>query len=112
MLIADQAKRLDARLSGVREKFLASLRERLAVIEAATPPGASSRISPEACDQLRDAAHKIAGLAPSLGFEYLGELAARVEDATWSADDCPGWPSVKQDVDELVREAQRLLEDG
>lgn len=71
---------LAARLAPIRAHFLGTLpprRERLSAFLAAALPGA---IEPAIMRQLQEDAHKIRGVAPTLGFETLGKAAAVADE--------------------------------
>ncbi|WP_461160030.1 Hpt domain-containing protein [Sphingobium sp. TomMM35A] len=63
----------DARMMAVRDKFVARCREERAQLSA------PESVRESDLERIGAAAHKIAGLAGTLGFSSLGEAAAQVD---------------------------------
>ena len=68
-------------LEAIRAKFVASLPDRILYFEAAKAASARDGEHELALRAIDHAAHKLAGLAPSLGFAAIGELAREIETA-------------------------------
>lgn len=102
----EMADLIEAGLGRVRDRFVATLGERLAEVEAAVPDAACARPAASA-EALRMTAHRIAGLAPSVGFERLGAIAARIEDRMEAG---AGLEALSADIDLLRAEMQAILE--
>ena len=62
-------------------RFIASLPEKRAGIEASWKQIQASQWSPESLAQLKNLAHRLAGSAGSYGFEELGALALNLDVA-------------------------------
>lgn len=91
-----------ARLAAIRERFLVRLAEdRAALAALCGEPAADGR------EQAIGVAHKLAGLAGSLGFPTISIKASRLEAALLTSDG-PGWPNCPE-YTELLAEVEMAL---
>jgi len=67
------------RLQALRDKYAASIPERLQAVADALALCSSATPAPQHVDQLHHSLHSIAGSAGSFGFKALGDDARRVE---------------------------------
>lgn len=94
-----------ARLAAIRERFLARLAEdRAALAALCGEPGPAGR------EQAIGIAHKLAGLAGSLGFPTISIKASCLE-ATLLGDNGPDWPN-SPEYAELLAQIETALASG
>ena len=68
-------------LVGVQARFLALIVDRILMFEALKKDIETGRDPENALGMIAELAHKIAGVAGTLGYPHAGDLAARVEQA-------------------------------
>jgi len=80
---------LAARLAPIRAHFIGTLKPRLARLEDFFATYATAHPAPAVMRQLQEDAHKMRGVAPTLGFEALGRAAGIVDELLepWHASD-------------------------
>ena len=100
---------LQARLGSVRDRFVALLDERLDSLELLRDALEQEATRASALEDIRFIVHKVAGTAGTLGFEYVGTLAARTESCI---EDCQQnktlWNQAAADLDIFMEEASQL----
>lgn len=83
--MVELSREAQAQQAQLTRRFIASLPEKRAEIEAAWKQVRASQWSPESLAQLKNLAHKLAGSTGSYGLEGLGALALGLEVALSSA---------------------------
>lgn len=80
---------LAARLAPIRAHFVGTLQPRRERLQAFFAVPATPQPDPAIMRQLQEDAHKMRGVAPTLGFEALGRAAAVVDELLepWHASD-------------------------
>ncbi|OSQ46598.1 Hpt domain-containing protein [Marivita geojedonensis] len=102
---------LNARIAVIRENFLERLVVRSFELEDIVNDIEDSGLTPEAVAQLGHHAHKIAGVAATLGFPRLGSLAAQTDAAIVEGGSRLDWTSTHALVTELLTEMNSVLEE-
>nr|WP_301182890.1 Hpt domain-containing protein [Roseovarius sp. PS-C2] len=104
----NQKQTIDGAISALRIKFMESLEERILDIEALLQCCRTAETRSRAFQEITRKAHNLAGVAPSLGFDAIGDAAREAEtiadDA--SADDA----AVVQKVEVLLDEMEAQLD--
>jgi HPt (histidine-containing phosphotransfer) domain-containing protein len=102
-----------ARLAPIRAHFVGTLpprRDRLVMFLATSGERATD---PAVMRQLQEDAHKIRGVAPTLGFDALGQVAARADEILepWrdSVAVIPVTDDVIQSLAQLLAEVEKLI---
>lgn len=78
MTVQDDAM-LERALAPVRARFIGALEGHILSFEALKKQAARDENAQPALDEIGKLAHRISGLAGSVGFDEIGELAGRVE---------------------------------
>lgn len=78
-LDADKSAQLQAGLARVRERFILSLEDRIDEFYELLEYLADDGCRGQACAEIRARAHKLHGIAGSVGFARMGALAAQLE---------------------------------
>lgn len=76
---ADRAAQLEAGLARVRERFCLSLEDRIDELYELLENLGDEALCERACVEIRARAHKLHGIAASVGFARMGTLAAQLE---------------------------------
>ncbi|SHG79667.1 Hpt domain-containing protein [Marivita hallyeonensis] len=104
-----RAAELSMRLASIRKDFLDRLVERRARIAALVNDIDQTAPTPEAAEGIRHNAHKIAGVAATLGFPRLGELAAALDASLVAHADQIDWEPTRDLTNELLAEIEVVL---
>ncbi len=72
-------------LDQLRRRFMDQMEMRIIELETVVQRCKTAGTTPRECREIRDISHKLAGLAPSLGFSQVGKSARIVEDLADSA---------------------------
>lgn len=101
---------------GVQTRFRALIVDRVLVFEALKKDIEANRHPAQALGKIADLAHKIAGVAATLGYPHAGELAADVELAVRNGDAAATlshrtWRGVQPVLEALLDELESLLDD-
>ncbi|GAA6209925.1 hypothetical protein NBRC116601_32180 [Cognatishimia sp. WU-CL00825] len=98
---ASKAAVLEAGLARIRERFVASLEDRIegfcGLLEQLEDPATEE----SACMEIRASAHKLHGICGSMGYPRMGSLAAQLEQHVDTVIDGPR-PLNTDFVDELL----------
>lgn len=106
---------METALRGVRARFLSELDQRICDFEHLKTQITNGPDKPQAIRAVAALAHKIRGVAATLGFETLGTLAASVDDLFASAGNQGNisefWPYAAPLLEELLDEMERVQPD-
>jgi periplasmic divalent cation tolerance protein len=92
------------RLQALRDKYAASIPERLQAVADALARCQGAARSAQHIDQLHHTLHTIAGSAGSFGFKSLGEDARRVEQQVRALmAGQRGWEGIEQEIEQLLQ---------
>ena len=80
MMKPSQNEQLAAGIAMLQKRFRESAEDRILRLEAAAILLRENMVHPEALGVIRRDCHKLAGIAPSLGFAIIGELATRIDE--------------------------------
>lgn len=94
------AEQMNETLRQLRAKFVSSCQDRLKTISAASEDLNADSENLEALTQIRRECHKIAGLAGSIGFAAIGELAEEIDIKLKQKK--VAWAAIKPRVQEIV----------
>ena len=113
---AAHAEPIAAGLIGVQTRFRALIVDRLLVFEALKKDIEANRHQAQALGKIADLAHKIAGVAATLGYPRVGGLAADIELAVRNGDAAATsshqtWRGVQPVLEALLDELEILLDD-
>ena len=119
--VADPSKsglpeRISPSLVGVQARFRARIVDRILVFEAMKNAIEVNHQPAQALGKIADLAHKIAGVAATLGYPYAGQLAAEVEQAVRDGDAAARsshqtWNCVQPSLEALMDELESLLDE-
>ncbi|NEY92142.1 Hpt domain-containing protein [Tabrizicola oligotrophica] len=103
-------------LAAIQARFLELICDRVLVFETLKKDLEANRKPALALTRIADLAHKIAGVAATLGFPHAGELAADVERAVrdGAAAGMPAlqtWERVSPTLEQFLDELESLLDD-
>ena len=103
-------------LVGVQVRFRELIIDRILVFEAMKNAVEANRQPAQALGKIADMAHKIAGVAATLGYPFAGQLAAEVEQAVRDGDAAARsthqtWSCVQPSLEALMDELESLLDD-
>lgn len=118
--VADPSKsglpeRISPSLVGVQARFRAMIVDRILVFEAMKNAIEVNHQPAQALGTIADLAHKIAGVAATLGYPYAGQLAAEVEQAVRDGDVAARsthqtWNCIQPNLEALMDELESLLD--
>jgi HPt (histidine-containing phosphotransfer) domain-containing protein len=92
------------RLQALRDKYAASIPERLQAVADALALCKEGGGSAQCIDQLHHALHSIAGSAGSFGFKSLGDDARRVEQQVRALmSEQRNWDGLEQEIEQLLQ---------
>lgn len=97
-------------LARIRIGFLVRLEDRCSEIDRLTRTIDANGLQPHLVQGLAEHAHKIAGVAPTLGFVQLGALAAEIDAAMSQLASHRDWIAVRALVETLLEEIDLVLE--
>jgi HPt (histidine-containing phosphotransfer) domain-containing protein len=103
--VAKFSAEMEGHLARLREKFLASLVERVLAFEEMKRVLRSDRNSATALQTIYDLAHKISGVAATLGFADVGALSSEMEHRI------SGGRAKANSVDDIFCDTLPVLED-
>ena len=108
-------ERISPTLVGVQTRFREMIVDRILVFEAMKRAIETNHQPAQALDKIGDLAHKIAGVAATLGYPYAGQLAAGVEQAVRDGDAArkptqETWGHLQPNLEALLDELERLLD--
>jgi HPt (histidine-containing phosphotransfer) domain-containing protein len=103
-------------LVGVQVRFREMIIDRILVFEAMKNAIEANRQPAQALGKIADMAHKIAGVAATLGYPYAGQLAAEVEQLVRDGDATARsthqtWSCVRPSLEALMDELESLLDE-
>ncbi|MFQ5439721.1 MAG: Hpt domain-containing protein [Paracoccaceae bacterium] len=105
---------LEARIAAIREKFLNTLEVRLAEVEAVRADLSVPQSMANATRDMRFVSHKLRGVASTLGFERLGELAEaaelQAEAVMDSGPDAASLPALSGSLEDLRGEIRAIMQ--
>ncbi len=104
--MSEMSEALRAALAPIRQNFVASVPERVAIITSSLDAIAAGSDLDSALFNLRSEIHKIAGIAGSIGFQNLGDLSAETDTALRaliSGDDAA------PDIDDILNHIDLIL---
>ncbi len=105
---------LESKISTIRQKFIGVLHERLSEFQILREKIQTDRAATEALKELQFSSHKIRGVAATLGFGHLGDLAAISEqDVTTvlASPDAPhGTGRIAASLGNMITEIANILE--
>lgn len=99
---------LNLLLVPIRQRFYDNLEIRILRLENASAQLHNDPWSPDALEIVQRDCHKLAGVAPTLGFETVGRLAYEIEVALLSKRDF--WPDVARILERLMSELEDHLD--
>lgn len=108
--MAGECTDIEATLSDVRDRFLDRLGERCLEIETLMLAVDQQGPKKELIEAIAMRAHKTAGIAPTLGFDELGEDALRLESRLSQGVDAEAWPACRQLVDSLLDQMEAAMD--
>jgi HPt (histidine-containing phosphotransfer) domain-containing protein len=76
----DAPGQIDDLLTGIWQRNIPILLERLNTLDSAAAAAAAGTLSPEAIEQARDIAHKLAGILGTFGHHRATDLARHIEE--------------------------------
>jgi HPt (histidine-containing phosphotransfer) domain-containing protein len=97
-------------LARIRIGFLVRLEDRCAEIDRLVNTIDGSGLQPHLIDGLAEHAHKIAGVAATLGFGRLGSLAGQADMAIAALQSQNDWIAARALVETLLDEIEDVLE--
>ncbi len=89
-------------------RFLPEIRERVAVLEAATAAVAAKKLTPSRCEEAQAAAHKLAGVLGTFSVTR-GTVLARELELTFSRESSPG-PDSAERLAAIAAELRAMIE--
>ena len=98
-------------LDSVRERFLDRLGDRCLEIETLMLAVDERGPEPRLIKEIAMRAHKTAGIAPTLGFKELGDLALKVETLLGKPINAEGWSACRPMVEELLDQIEAVLDE-
>lgn len=107
---------LDDALHPARQRFLSLILPRVVAFETYRQQAENKEATKESLTAISDLAHKISGVSATLGFPYLGQLAAMVERAVTEGRGCFADPqqhlaAVDPHLEALLVEMEARLDD-
>lgn len=99
---------LAALLAPIRARFFDGLELRIIRLETASVKLAGTPSDVEALQVVRHECHKMAGVAPTLGFERAGALARSIDEAL--STNSTFAPKTAQTLEHLLNELEALLD--
>ena len=76
----DAPSQIDDLLTGIWQRNIPILLERLNTLDSAAAAAAAGTLAPEALEQARDIAHKLAGILGTFGHHHATDLARLIEE--------------------------------
>jgi len=106
---------IDLVIARIRKDFIARLIERSLMLESLKAEVASSQQPERAISAIGEMAHKMAGVAATLGLQRLGKLSMRLDDLIGSARSSgqaasQTWLIAEGAVEDLLDEMEALLD--
>ncbi|NOX40179.1 MAG: hypothetical protein GXP05_06605 [Alphaproteobacteria bacterium] len=105
---------LESKISTIRQKFIGILRERLREFQILREKIQTGREATEALKELQFSSHKIRGVAATLGFGHLGDLAAISEQDVTTVLASPDWHEgtsrIATSLSNMIAEIANILE--
>lgn len=106
---------ISATLVPVQTRFREMIVDRILMFEAMKCAIEANDQPAQALDKIGDLAHKIAGVAATLGYPYAGQLATGVEQAVRDGDAAgrptqETWGRLQPSLEALLDELERLLD--
>ncbi len=103
-------------LVGAQARFRAMIVDRILVFEAMKNAIEANHQPAQALGKIADLAHKISGVAATLGYPYTGQLAAEVEQAVRDGDVAARsthqtWSCMQPNLEALMDELESLLDE-
>ena len=100
-----------ARLAPIRAHFVSTLTDRRVRLAAFLTSAQNGAADQSALAALQEDAHKIRGVALTLGFEALGKIASLVDEMLDRNDMPPASdPAVQQELARFLEEIQRTMD--
>jgi HPt (histidine-containing phosphotransfer) domain-containing protein len=107
------AGQLQDRLAAMRPRFVGSLREHLVVIDASVKMMANPRTCEAGLENIRVIAHRLSGVAATLGYGELGDSArnaeAEIDRAMANREVAPASPAVTGAIGALRAQMTRIM---
>ena len=103
-----ERQRIDEAIATLRIKFVDTLEERILDIEALLQYCRTAENRSRAFQEIARKAHNLAGVAPSLGFDAIGDAAREAETIAGDISASPA--SVVQRVEALLDEMEVVLD--
>jgi HPt (histidine-containing phosphotransfer) domain-containing protein len=106
---------IDSMIARIRSSFIASLIERSLILESLKAEVNSSQHPERALFAIGEIAHKMAGVAETLGLQRLGALSVKLDNLIGVARSSEQyssktWNSVEDVVEDLLDEMEALLD--
>lgn len=101
---------LRPQLAVIRNRFLENLAERCLEIETIVQQIEAGGVRLELVQEIAARAHKIAGVAPTLGFTRLGALSTEVEAQLASLPFKDMWPNARDLLEIYLTEIEHVLD--
>lgn len=105
-----QLPELAFQLSKIRQSFVSRLVDRCLEIEALALNIDQTGVQPQLVEGIAQRAHKIAGVASTLGFAALGKLAERTDAAMTRVRTQDDWHASRALLEDLLNEIENILD--
>ena len=101
---------LSPQLALIRGRFLDKLAQRCIEIETLVQQIDAHGVHLDLVQEIAGRAHKIAGVAPTLGFGRLGSLSIDIEARLSKVHSQADWPDARERIEAYLTEIEAVLE--
>ncbi|WP_299783747.1 Hpt domain-containing protein [uncultured Marivita sp.] len=101
---------LSPQLALIRGRFLDRLAQRCIEIETLVQQIETDGVQVDLVQEIAGRAHKIAGVAPTLGFARLGSLSVDIEARLSKLLSQSAWPDARERIEAYLTEIEAVLE--